>query len=461
MGWTKSSGPAGEVGFVEVLKSQPESKRAEEILNKTASLVKPIMKKHGWYLPLLCEFFPENPNLLGVNVNGGERICIRLRPQHDPHSFLPLEESLIGTMLHELTHNERGPHDDTFFKILDGLQDEYDALRASGYSGEGFLGKGSRVGQGVSHDTMDPKEAREKALKKLEERERVRRLLGKGGKLGGAAPDTKGKRRGDILADAAERRLRATKSCGGDDAHQHPSGSRKEDLPADVQADIDRAEKDSRRVVIDLTALDSDEEGEAVLAGPSTSGSGRVKAEPVDDVPATKRKRTSAPSSDDVEVLPSGRSLSSASRLLNPPSRFTTPLQRPSSRSAPTASSSSTTSSRPSSAAPRPSASSSRPSQTQPLSRRLTPQAAWTCPTCTYANASPFSLACEVCLTERPAGTIVVGADVGPSRGRTPVGGAGKVVKDGWACESCSTRNEHVFWTCKVCGRMKRSSERG
>lgn len=45
---------------------------------------------------------------LGININRGQKICIRLRPANDPNSFLPLEEELIGTMLHELTHNHRG-----------------------------------------------------------------------------------------------------------------------------------------------------------------------------------------------------------------------------------------------------------------------------------------------------------------------------------------------------------------
>lgn len=105
-------------------------------------------------------------------------------------------------MLHELTHNVRGPHDEVFFKQLDALWDEYEALQKSGYSGEGFLGKGNRVGEGVSHDKgISVREAREKALRKVEERDRVRKVLGTGGKLGGAAPDVKGKRRGDILAE--------------------------------------------------------------------------------------------------------------------------------------------------------------------------------------------------------------------------------------------------------------------
>lgn len=31
-------------------------------------LVKPLMKKHGWYLPVLCEFLPSQAELHGVSL---------------------------------------------------------------------------------------------------------------------------------------------------------------------------------------------------------------------------------------------------------------------------------------------------------------------------------------------------------------------------------------------------------
>lgn len=33
--------------------------------------VQPIMRKRSWVVPLLTEFKPPNPNLLGLNVGGG------------------------------------------------------------------------------------------------------------------------------------------------------------------------------------------------------------------------------------------------------------------------------------------------------------------------------------------------------------------------------------------------------
>jgi hypothetical protein len=50
------------------LKDQPKSDRALPMLQRIASLVKPIMRKHSWTLPVLAEFFPESPNLLGEQI---------------------------------------------------------------------------------------------------------------------------------------------------------------------------------------------------------------------------------------------------------------------------------------------------------------------------------------------------------------------------------------------------------
>ena len=47
------------------LKGRPKADQALPLLQRIASLVKPIMRKHGWVLPVLAEFFPESPNLVG------------------------------------------------------------------------------------------------------------------------------------------------------------------------------------------------------------------------------------------------------------------------------------------------------------------------------------------------------------------------------------------------------------
>ena len=47
------------------LKDRPHADKALTTLQRVTSLVKPIMRKHSWVLPVLSEFFPESPNLLG------------------------------------------------------------------------------------------------------------------------------------------------------------------------------------------------------------------------------------------------------------------------------------------------------------------------------------------------------------------------------------------------------------
>jgi len=47
------------------LKDRHRADDALKLLQRIASLVTPIMRKRGWVLPVLAEFFPDNPNLLG------------------------------------------------------------------------------------------------------------------------------------------------------------------------------------------------------------------------------------------------------------------------------------------------------------------------------------------------------------------------------------------------------------
>ncbi|ORX91224.1 WLM-domain-containing protein, partial [Basidiobolus meristosporus CBS 931.73] len=181
-------------GTVRALKRKPNESEALKILQQMASQVKPIMKKRGWSVGTLREFFPKNPNLLeyllgsvllGLNKNYGQEICIRLRPASNDSKFLPYE-SLLGTLLHELTHIVRGPHDQQFYKLLDELTTECETLMVQGFTGEGFYGAGHRVGQGVSHD-LPPHIARVAALEAAEKRRQIGQIMGpaNGRKLGG------------------------------------------------------------------------------------------------------------------------------------------------------------------------------------------------------------------------------------------------------------------------------------
>ncbi|KDQ31264.1 hypothetical protein PLEOSDRAFT_1037384 [Pleurotus ostreatus PC15] len=232
------------------LKDRPKADRALHMLQTTASLVKPIMRKHGWVLPVLSEFYPDDPHL--VDVNGGQKILLRLRLPHDAGSFYD-EEQVVLVMLHELTHNVHGPHDDKFYKFLSELEAEYEALKRSGYSGEGFFSKGHRVGTNVSHN-LPPHQARAKALEAAEKRRKVSNLIGQGGRLGGVA-NVRNLTPRELAAQAAERRARDAKSCAyGVDADREAAKAVEESIESNA---------------IDLTG-DSDDEV-VILNDPTNS----------------------------------------------------------------------------------------------------------------------------------------------------------------------------------------------
>ena len=81
-------------------KHRPRESEALLILQKIASLVKPIMRQRDWKIGTLSEFYPAQKNLLGLNINAGQKICLRLRYPSDERQFLPLEQ-VVDTMLHE------------------------------------------------------------------------------------------------------------------------------------------------------------------------------------------------------------------------------------------------------------------------------------------------------------------------------------------------------------------------
>ncbi|KAI8807348.1 WLM domain-containing protein [Cladochytrium replicatum] len=197
---------------------------AMDMLLKVVSMVKPIMKKYGWKVGQLREFYPNDPKLWGLNVNHGQEVKLRLRTAQDKNRFLDFE-SVVGTMLHELAHNVHGPHDAKFYALLSKLEEEYYALVARGYTGEGFDARGDRVGIGLSHN-LPLHLARKRAADAAEERMRKRGWSAStpsGGVVLGLTPETKSEgwqalqrvmTPVQMAAMAAEKRLRDDVWCG-------------------------------------------------------------------------------------------------------------------------------------------------------------------------------------------------------------------------------------------------------
>lgn len=191
------------------LKRKPDSDKALTLLKRLASQVKPILKNRNWTIKNLCEFFPTNPNLLGVNVNRGWKINLRLRPHFDESQFLEYEE-ILGTLLHEMAHIVRGPHDAQFYKLLEELKRETEDLIVSGYSGEGFFSTGHNLGSRSVPRYLSKQAAADAA----EKRQHLSRLCPPGGvRLGGGGP--KNMTPAQLAAMAAEKRLQDKIWCGG------------------------------------------------------------------------------------------------------------------------------------------------------------------------------------------------------------------------------------------------------
>ncbi|KAJ2376045.1 hypothetical protein IW150_002205 [Coemansia sp. RSA 2607] len=201
------------IGSVHVLQRQSNRAQAQQLLQRVAAQVRPVMQARGWHVPVVREFLPRNANLLGVNINGGQEIRIRLRPAHDPSVFLAFGD-LVGTMLHELAHIVRGPHDAVFYATLDALREETQRLMDAGYAGDGFYTPGRRVGGSRAAPTMA--EARVRAAAAAARRTMLGgppRTLAQGAACGWRAAQA-AHSPAQMAARAAERRLRDEKWCG-------------------------------------------------------------------------------------------------------------------------------------------------------------------------------------------------------------------------------------------------------
>ena len=90
---------------------------AKKLLVTACEVVKPIMMKRSWRVVIVKEFIPRNDRLLGVNVNRGMEVRIRLREGKNSTRLFPFED-IVGTLLHELVHNKFGRHDKFFYDLL-------------------------------------------------------------------------------------------------------------------------------------------------------------------------------------------------------------------------------------------------------------------------------------------------------------------------------------------------------
>jgi hypothetical protein len=156
------------------LKNVEGTEHARDILARVAAQVEPILAgRPHWRVLELREFYPKNDNLLGMNVNRGSKIYLRLRAPGSkpaPPTRLPLTgsariadirssitwlpfDSILDTMLHELAHNSIGPHNEEFDKLWKDLRAECEKNISQNLGGSPLAYGGSKesinIGVGI------------------------------------------------------------------------------------------------------------------------------------------------------------------------------------------------------------------------------------------------------------------------------------------------------------------------
>jgi len=431
---------------------QHESQRrrtseALSMLQKIASIVKPIMRQRNWRVGILAEFYPHETNLLGLNINRGQKICLRLRYPGDENQFLPFE-NIVDTMLHELCHIVVGPHNQEFHALWDKLRDEHEALLRKGYTGEGFLGRGERLGGG----RIPLHEAKRRARAAAEKRRTL--TAGSGQKLGGSGI-MRGQNPRAVIAAAAEKRMKIERGC----ASNTETGRKvaREEAIKKEKVTTTQAEHDEDEEAILQAYIDMIQEEEREQLGDSY-------IPPSEANPAGMRGMTSPPGIRSSMVPPV-----SPHSLIEQQRQIEQNLQR-NRDNAPETSTSAKAPPRERKPQPPP------PRKLSPIEADL-PET-WTCEICTLVNPLQF-LTCDACTTERPE-TYAKAARASVSsshNSRREIPNAlkprlkvaeslAKLDKQaeykksqpiGWGCR-CGNWMEQQWWTCSACGRMKASS---
>lgn len=408
-----------------------EGQRACRILSRTGELTR-------YVLSIIPGWLDANMSA-GLNVNRGQKILLRLRYPGDRNQFMPIED-VTDTMLHELSHIVHGPHDGKFHALWDQLRDEHEGLVRKGYTGEGFLSDGHRLG---GRPQLPMHEARRLARAAAEKR----RVLsaGSGQKLGGAAPRP-GQDIRNVIVGAIERRNKTLQGCGNTSHNEE-----------EIREISDTASRNGFR-----TKAEEDAANEAAIA--------QALWELVQEDEMQKYGKSYIPPSAQ-HPEGSGGGVATAGQASGSGSKPSRPVagRRPPAPSPLTP----TKAPPPIPLATKPAA---KPAPSQPANE-------WECNICTLSNPATF-LCCDACGTERSEEQTkqmqksssskrpraVVDLTASPESKRTDSSGSRAAIpglapaattpkSTKWQCSYCGTHMDRQWWTCSTCGKMKDNSK--
>jgi hypothetical protein len=341
-------------------------------------------------------------------------------------------------MLHELSHNVFGPHDDKFHALWNQLREEYEGLIRKGYTGERFLSEGRKLGG----QQIPRHEARRIARNAAEKRRTL--SAGSGQKLGGA-PVQAGTNIREVIVNAIERRATITKGCASDVKDDEKKAIADQAMRNGFRTKAEEDEANDQAIAQAIWELVQEDEKEKYggayippsAANPTGNGGGGM-------MPSAQR---------------SPRGLSPTKTSPPPPAPAPPTLKRP-------------TATRPDSTRPLSrlvlEQSGSARSSTSTLNNSSPPstkssQTMWECPVCTCHNRLSY-LSCDACTTERPADDFLVFVESqtpprpASTRSLKPAGPTAAAKPRTWTCHMCSTVMEDKWWTCSSCATMKLSS---
>jgi hypothetical protein len=183
--------------------------------------IKASMRKHKWTVPLLTEMNPiehtqsnheGTSRTLGLNRNAGEVIELRLRT--DAYDGYRDYKTIRKTLCHELAHNVHGPHDRNFWDLCHQIEKEVEAAdwRSGGRSvGDEEFYEGGGEGEEEVHDHGGW--------------EGGEYVLGAATGSTGESVQGQGMSRREILARAAEERIKRLREQSGGQGGSGGSGS--------------------------------------------------------------------------------------------------------------------------------------------------------------------------------------------------------------------------------------------